>query len=70
MISPTSPPTNEQLYGVIVALEQRISDMDADHSEKIGKLTKRAACKTLMDSERRKNTQASNDVRARQLVRF
>ena len=30
----------------------------------------RAACKTLMDSERRKNTRASNDVRARQLVRF
>ena len=30
----------------------------------------RAACKTLIDSERRKNTQASNDVRARQLVRF
>ena len=29
-----------------------------------------AACKTLIDSERRKNTQASNDVRARQLVRF
>ena len=32
--------------------------------------TIRAACKTLIDSERRKNTQASNDVRARQLVRF
>ncbi len=30
----------------------------------------RAACKILIDSERRKNTQASNDVRARQLVRF
>ena len=29
-----------------------------------------AACKILIDSERRKNTQASNDVRARQLVRF
>ena len=29
-----------------------------------------AACKTLIDSERRKNTQTSNDVRARQLVRF
>ena len=29
-----------------------------------------AACKTLIDSERRKNTRASNDVRARQLVRF
>ena len=33
-------------------------------------LSGRAACKTLIDSERRKNTQASNDVRARQLVRF
>ena len=31
--------------------------------------TYRAACKTLIDSERRKNTQASNDVRARQLAR-
>ena len=30
----------------------------------------RAACKTLIGSERRKNTQTSNDVRARQLVRF
>ena len=30
----------------------------------------RAACKTLIDSERRKNTQASNDIHARQLVRF
>ena len=29
-----------------------------------------AACKTLIDSERRKNTQASSDFRARQLVRF
>ena len=29
-----------------------------------------AACKTLIDSERRKNTQTSNDVRARQLARF
>ena len=33
-------------------------------------LMDRAACKILIDSERRKNTQASNDVRARQLVRF
>ena len=32
--------------------------------------TFRAACKILIDWERRKNTQASNDVRARQLVRF
>ena len=31
---------------------------------------KGAACKTLIDSERRKNTQTSNDVRARQLARF
>ena len=30
----------------------------------------RAACKILIDSERRKNTQASSDVGARQLVRF
>ena len=30
----------------------------------------RAACKTLIGSERRKNTQTSNDVRARQLARF
>ena len=30
----------------------------------------RAACKILIDSERRRNTQAGNDVRARQLVRF
>ena len=30
----------------------------------------RAAGKILIDSERRKNTQASNDVRARQLARF
>ena len=30
----------------------------------------RAACKILIDSERRKNTQTSNDVRARQLARF
>ena len=30
----------------------------------------RAACKILIDSERRKNTQASNDVGARQLARF
>ena len=29
-----------------------------------------AACKTLIDSERRKNTQASSDVGARQLARF
>ena len=29
-----------------------------------------AACKTLIDSERRKNTQASSDVGARQLERF
>ena len=33
-------------------------------------LVKRAACKTLIDSERRKNTQASSDVGARQLARF
>ena len=33
-------------------------------------LVEGAACKTLIDSERRKNTQASSDVRARQLVRF
>ena len=32
--------------------------------------TSRAACKTLIDSERRKNTQASSDVGARQLARF
>ena len=31
---------------------------------------RRAACKTLIDSERRKNTQASSDVGARQLARF
>ena len=31
---------------------------------------RRAACKILIDSERRRNTRASNDVRARQLVRF
>ena len=30
----------------------------------------RATCKILIDSERRKNTRASNDVGARQLVRF
>ena len=36
----------------------------------IEKSIKRAACKTLIDSERRKNTRASNDVRARQLARF
>ena len=30
----------------------------------------RAACKTLIGSERRKNTQTGNDVRARQLARF
>ena len=30
----------------------------------------RAACKILIDSERRKNTQASSDVGARQLARF
>ena len=30
----------------------------------------RAACKTLIDLERRKNTQASSDVGARQLARF
>ena len=35
-----------------------------------GDITSGAACKTLIDSERRKNTQASNDVRARQLARF
>ena len=29
-----------------------------------------AACKTLIDLERRKNTQASSEVGARQLVRF
>ena len=29
-----------------------------------------AACKTLIDSERRKSTQASSDVGARQLARF
>ncbi len=29
-----------------------------------------AACKILIDSERRKNTQASSDVGARQLARF
>ena len=46
---------------------------DALRSEKfnITKLAiERAACKTLIDSERRKNTQASNDVGARQLARF
>ena len=31
---------------------------------------KGAACKILIDSERRKNTQASSDVGARQLARF
>ena len=30
----------------------------------------RAACKTLIGSERRKNTQTGNDVRAWQLARF
>ena len=33
-------------------------------------LAKRASCKILIDWVRRKNTQASNDVRARQLERF
>ena len=55
-------------------LEQRIENMENE----VDGLTNnweenifcRAACKTLRDSERRKNTQASNDVRARQLVRF
>ena len=34
------------------------------------RLTTEPLAKTLIDSERRKNTQASNDVRARQLARF
>ena len=36
----------------------------------INQIVYRAACKTLIDSERRKNTQTSNDVGARQLARF
>ena len=51
-----------QLGSVMLPLDWRLA--------KIREMVDGAACKTLIDSERRKNTQASNDVRARQLVRF
>ena len=44
--------------------------MGNNNMRAIGKTNGRAACKTLIDSERRKNTQASSDVGARQLARF
>ena len=59
----------------IVAFERaghafmRRADEDAFHGPIIPADTG-AACKTLMDSERRKNSQASSDVGARQLARF
>ena len=37
---------------------------------KRGIIVWRATCKTLIDSERRKNTRASSDVGARQLAQF
>ena len=39
-------------------------------NNQLPKVIEGAACKTLIDSERRKNTQASSDVGARQLARF
>ena len=58
--SMVNPHTAQVLMG---ALTNAVNDRHT-------KIHLRAACKTLIDSERRKNTQASNDVRARQLARF
>ena len=51
---------------------QRVARFDASEMRQTRReiVDKRAACKTLIDSERRKNTQASSDVGARQLARF
>ena len=53
---------------LLQALETEFRRIGEQVEEEI--IARGAACKTLIDSERRKNTQASNDVRARQLVRF
>ena len=54
------PEVQRQLLGIL--RDQHPDILLATHSG--------AACKTLIDSERRKNTQASSDVGARQLARF
>ena len=51
-------------------LEPEVPFMDRFLSPAANCVHDGAACKTLIDSERRKNAQASNDVRARQLARF
>ena len=53
----------------IVQNRKKIPVIIVDNTDEFD-LELRAACKILIDSERRKNTQTSNDVRARQLVRF
>ena len=61
------PPKQEWRY------LEKFREPDEEDEEATGKQVykpQRAACKILIDSERRKNTQASNDVRARQLARF
>ena len=39
--SPENPPTNQQLYELLQALDTRVEAMDGDHSEKFRMLTKR-----------------------------
>ena len=41
MPADTTAPTNEQLYELFKALDSRVEDMDADHSEQLRKLTNR-----------------------------
>ena len=60
---------SERLKTLIAPFEPERIDCAA-YTLAIGPEVYGAACKILIDSERRKNTQASNDVRARQLARF
>ena len=66
-------PSKADLRKIEVARDrlERLPDiLNVDKGEIPEKLNEGAACKTLIDSERRKNTQASSDVGARQLARF
>ena len=60
---PTSP------FEVASMNERDAADVEEREQAQIIRISG-AACKTLIDSERRKNTQASSDIGARQLARF
>ena len=65
-----SPILPEPAASLLNSLEVEVDNLYSAFEARAEIEAIRAACKTLIDSERRKNTQASNDVGARQLVRF